>query len=339
MSKLFFEVFPTLVVNEEMKKLLSEMEITRVSANRSKTSIRIYLFGSHLIHKANIFQLEKDISNQLFPSRHMDIKIVEKFQLSSQYTAEKLLHIYEDSIADELKNYSLLLYNVYRNGKMNFTDERSMQLVLEDTIIARERSDELVRILEKIFCERCGMDLIVQLSFEKPKESSRIKNADLIIEQEIKNVVRMSAFSTKPSDNGEETEHEEKALPEKSAKEPVKNQTAKVPEKKPEFKKEFRNKRDSYSSRRSDNPDVVYGRDFDDEVITIDKIVGEMGEVAIRGQVISLDTREIRNEKTIIIISVTDFTDTIVLKIFSRNEDVPELLESIKKDQRSNDDR
>ena len=331
MSKLFFEVFPTLVVNEEMKKLLSEMEITRVSANRSKTSIRIYLFGSHLIHKANIFQLEKDISNQLFPSRHMDIKIVEKFQLSSQYTAEKLLHIYEDSIADELKNYSLLLYNVYRNGKMNFTDERTMQLVLEDTIIARERSDELVRILEKIFCERCGMDLIVQLSFEKPKESSRIKNADLIIEQEIKNVVRMSAFSTKSSDNGEETENEEKTLPEKSAKEPVKNQTAKVPEKKPEFKKEFRNKRDSYGSRRSDNSDVVYGRDFDDEVITIDKIVGEMGEVAIRGQVISLDTREIRNEKTIIIISVTDFTDTIVLKIFSKNEDVPELLESIKK--------
>ena len=141
----------------------------------------------------------------------------------------------------------------------------------------------------------------------------------------------MSAFSTKPSDNGKETENEEKALPEKNAKEPVKNQTAKVPEKKPEFKKEFRNKRDSYSSRRSDNPDVVYGRDFDDEVITIDKIVGEMGEVAIRGQVISLDTREIRNEKTIIIISVTDFTDTIVLKIFSKNEDVPELLESIKK--------
>lgn len=175
MSKLFFEVFPTLVVNEEMKKLLSEMEITRVSANRSKTLIRIYLFGSHLIHKANIFQLEKDISSQLFPSRHMDIKIIEKFQLSSQYTAEKLLHIYEDSIADELKNYSLLLYNVYRNGKMNFTDERSMQLVLEDTIIARERSDELVRILEKIFCERCGMDLSYNCLLKNQKRAAGSK--------------------------------------------------------------------------------------------------------------------------------------------------------------------
>ena len=49
----------------------------------------------------------------------------------------------------------------------------------------------------------------------------------------------------------------------------------------------------------------------------------------IRGKILSVDTREIRNEKTIIIFSVTDFTDTIVLKIFARNDDVPELLKEI----------
>ena len=49
----------------------------------------------------------------------------------------------------------------------------------------------------------------------------------------------------------------------------------------------------------------------------------------IRGKILSVDTREIRNEKTIIIFSVTDFTDTIVLKIFARNDDVAELLKEI----------
>ena len=34
MPKRFFDVFPTLEVNEEMKKLLTEMEVTRVSMNR-----------------------------------------------------------------------------------------------------------------------------------------------------------------------------------------------------------------------------------------------------------------------------------------------------------------
>lgn len=77
--------------------------------------------------------------------------------------------------------------------------------------------------------------------------------------------------------------------------------------------------------KKSDNPDVIYGRDFEDEPIAIEKIVGEMGEVTIRCQVMTLETREIRNEKTIVIMSVTDFTDSIVLKIFTRNDQLQEL--------------
>ena len=79
------------------------------------------------------------------------------------------------------------------------------------------------------------------------------------------------------------------------------------------------------------NPDVIYGRDFEDETIEIEKIDGPIGEVIIRGKILSVDTREIRNEKTIIIFSMTDFTDTIVLKIFARNDDVKDLLEEIDK--------
>ena len=41
--------------------------------------------------------------------------------------------------------------------------------------------------------------------------------------------------------------------------------------------------------------------------------------------------REIRNEKTILIFPVTDFTDSIVVKMFLRNEQVPEVTESVKK--------
>lgn len=56
-----------------------------------------------------------------------------------------------------------------------------------------------------------------------------------------------------------------------------------------------------------------------------------MGEVVIRGQIMTLDTREIRGEKTIIIMSVTDFTDSIVLKIFTKNENLPELMGDLKR--------
>ena len=59
-------------------------------------------------------------------------------------------------------------------------------------------------------------------------------------------------------------------------------------------------------------------------------MVGEMGEITIRGKVISFETREIRNEKTIIMFAITDFTDTIMVKMFTRNEQLPEILSEVK---------
>ena len=57
----------------------------------------------------------------------------------------------------------------------------------------------------------------------------------------------------------------------------------------------------------------------------------EMGEVIIRCQVMDVEAREIRNEKTILIFPVTDFTDSITVKMFLRNEQVPEIKEHVKK--------
>ncbi|MBO5302654.1 MAG: PolC-type DNA polymerase III [Lachnospiraceae bacterium] len=313
MSKLFFEVFPTLVVNEELKKLLSEMEITKVSANRSKTAIRIYLLGSHLIHKANIFHLEKEIEKQLFPNQRMEINIIEKYQLSAQYTAETLMDIYKGSIEEELRVYSLLLYNIFRSAKIEFEDGKRVKLTLPDTMLARERADELICILEKIVCERCGLDFIVNLSYEKPKGSSRIKNADLIIQQEIQNVVRMAAIGKADEQTAEEQPQN----------------TEKTPEKIPEKTVEKKPRRDFF--KKSDNPDVIYGRDFEDEIVSIDTIIGEIGKIAVRGQVLKVETNEIRNERTIVIITITDFTDTINVKVFVGNDNLPELLDNIGK--------
>ena len=101
------------------------------------------------------------------------------------------------------------------------------------------------------------------------------------------------------------------------------------PKQKFEKRGEFRRKFESDNGKKSMNPDVIYGRDFEEESMEIEKIDGPIGEVVIRGKILSVDTREIRNEKTIIIFSVTDFTDTIVLKIFAGNDDVPELLKEI----------
>lgn len=193
MSKTFFEVFPALALQEDMQKLLSGIEVTKVSANRQKTAVRISICGRHLIPKPDIFRLEKEIVKQLFPNQRVEVKIIEKFMLSEQYCAESLMDIYGESIAQELNAYSRLLYSVYRNAQISFVGKNRMKLTLEDTMLAKERADELVHILEKIFCERCGVDFIADVSFA-PKKEERRKQSDYMIEQEIRQTVRMAAM-------------------------------------------------------------------------------------------------------------------------------------------------
>ncbi len=339
MPKRFFDVFPTLEVNVEMKKLLTEMEVTKVAMNREQTALRVYLLGTRLIHTNNIRALEKSIEEQIFNGKMMSVKIIEKYQLSGQYNARTLMDIYKDSVITELKEFSLMEANLLKNSEMEFVDDSHLNLTLENTIIAQTRSHEIVEFLEKVFCERCGMDLHVNLIFEEPKESKYRKNSELQMQMEIQNIIKRVGHKLNEEEGTESpTEHSEEKTT--SGGEAVKKQQdvtkiakndAKVPvdagkiAKKPyeSVRREFR--------KKSDDPDVIYGRDIgDDETIAIEKIVGEMGEVTIRCQVMTLDTREIRGERTIVIISVTDFTDSIVIKIFSKNEERDELLEGLK---------
>ncbi len=352
MAKLFFEVFPTLKITGEMSALLKETEITKVASNSTQNALRIYLESTRLIPKPEIYHIEQEIRQQLFPHKEVAVKIIEKFNLSSQYTPEKLMAVYRESILEEIRNYSVLLYNLMRCSKMEFDREDHMILTLEDTIVATERSNELIDILEKIICERCGLKLMIESQYEKPAENNYLKSADSQIETEVAHIVaRTAAARTQNTDGMEqpaikEAEVQRNAEAAKTEKVPAvqeKNQTTgaegtgAVPAAgKNNFSggKDFKGK-SSFQRRdfvkKSDNPDVIYGRDFEEDAIPIETIVGEMGEVVIRGQIMTLDTREIRGEKTIIIMSVTDFTDSIVLKIFTKNENLPELMGDLKK--------
>ena len=124
----------------------------------------------------------------------------------------------------------------------------------------------------------------------------------------------------------EERKEEVKNTEKKSAKQVGSGEkTPRTKGKNEKFSSDFRR-----SVKRSDNPDVLYGRDFEDEALPLETVQTEMGEVCIRGQIMSLEKREIRNEKTIIIFSITDFTDSITVKMFARNDQVEEITEGVK---------
>ena len=347
MAKGFLEVFPDLHMTTEMEELLKLVDVERVSSTRDRSSIRIYIVSQRLIHKKNIYDLEKGIREQLFPGKKLTIKIVEKYRLSGQYTPQKLFQVYKDSLLMELKHYSIIEYNILRRAECTFPQENILRMTVEDNAVFREKTSELKRILEKVFHERCGLPVDVIYEYIPVKENQESRQRETQIQREIND--RLVALADKLGDGAdaaapvkkEETAHSARiagagnggnaapAVKTASGGAGAGASAAFGANGGGEWKKPFSKDRKFGGSyqKKSDNPDVLYGRDFDDEFISIRDIAGEMGEVTIRGQIINTDSRLLKSGKTIVIFDVTDFTDTITVKLFAREE----MLEDINK--------
>ncbi len=351
MEKSFFEAFPNLKLDGVRKDLFEQVVVERITTTKRKDLLRIYIRSGRLIEKEHIYSVEKEIKNQFFPREYMVIKIYEKFVLSEQYNPEKLMELYRESILTEIRGCDHMLYTMFRQADVQFPEENVMELVLEDSVIAKSKEDELVGILDKVLNERCGFQVKFQTAYKEAQTGKYREDDELRIRKIVEGIsMRFGGAVVRGNDvvaAAEETappvtlEVQSIVDPAKMTVSAKQKETTAAPktagktyEKKTYEKKTHEKK--SYGSlqkralKRSDNPNVIFGRDFEDESINIEEIWGEMGEVTIRGKVRALETREIRNERTIVSFEITDFTDTIKVKMFVHNEQLAELTGDLK---------
>ena len=337
MNKKFFEVFPTLKVKDDMRLLLQDVEVSKVTTNSNRDFVRIHIESAHLLQKKMIYRVESMVKEQLFGKNRLQIEVKEQYHLSAQYTPENLLNEYLDSILEELGTESVVERSMMQSATWSFDTENVLRLQLTDTIVAKGKKEHLVHYLERIFAERFCCPIEVHVTYKKAKDS-KLKYNDQKIQQEVEAILEHTAavreenagqeVEASDEDKKKETKKEEKkaAAVQKSASKPMTGGKGK------KFSGNFGKKeRFSPFKRNPDDPNLLYGRDFDDDPIELSTVVGEMGEITFRGKVIEFDTREIRNEKTIVMFAVTDFTDTIMVKMFVRNEQLPDVLGDIKK--------
>ena len=138
-EKEFLDVFPHLKVDAELEALLGAVKVMKVAVNPQKDCLRVYIMSSQWIHKKHIYHLEEAIREQFFENANLRVKIIEKFRLSRQYTPENFMEVYRPSILLELKRYSMLEYNLFATADISFPEPETMELVMTDSVIARER--------------------------------------------------------------------------------------------------------------------------------------------------------------------------------------------------------
>ncbi|MEZ3477150.1 MAG: PolC-type DNA polymerase III [Lachnospiraceae bacterium] len=342
MEKKFFEAFPNLELGGVQKDLFEQTMVERITATKRKDLLRVYFRSERLIQKELVYAVEKEIKKQFFPREDIHIKLYERFALSGQYNPEKLMELYRDSILMEIKECDHMLYTMFRQADLHFPEESVMELVLEDSVIAKSKEDELVGILDKVLNERCGFQVKFQTAY-KEAAASKYKEDDALRIRRIVEVIS-SRFGGNAEASSVEMPNDMPndmpvgmpiKMPQSTSPAAEKPKSAaaakqKTPAASGRFEKGTDRSMQRRALKRSDNPNVIFGRDFEEESINIEEIWGEMGEVVIRGKVRALETREIRNERTIVSFEITDFTDTIKVKMFVHNDQLAELTADLK---------
>ena len=102
-EKTFFEVFPTLRADGELKNVVSGCGSEKDHDQFYTRILHIHMVSHHLIPKKVIWKMEQSIKEQLFGTASVAIQIEEFYVLSELYTLETLLAEYKESLVLELE--------------------------------------------------------------------------------------------------------------------------------------------------------------------------------------------------------------------------------------------
>ena len=322
MTKPFFEVFPGLQLTGELSDLFEETEVARIAVNRERSKYAISVESGHLIHRRAVDAMQETLADRISQGSEVTVYIREQYHLSDQYTLPRLMEEYGDSIAWELWQISPVSGSIFRDARLSFPSEHVLELSLEDSCLTRSRGERIRSYIEQILRERCGLEARVELNYHEPSAVRRRDTDEAAREeQERQREARqvLDALTLEEEMNPKETEEDPEDA-EKRAGEKTVQKTAPAAEHTPSAERGGKKKKETFQRgiRRSEDPGVIYGRSIrDDADIThMEDIVGEIGEVTIRGQILSAEFRDIRGDKSIAKFVMTDFTDSIAVKLF-----------------------
>ncbi len=283
-----------LISDEKLAELFNQAVIERVKLGMGEKKLSIYILSRRLLQYKDVERLKKELEKH-FPPSECTLEIKVRFALSEQYTPQAILENYWESILAEAKqSLGMLGYSILKEAQWQLKENELVLIVPLSPFISK--SENILRkYLQNILQERFNLPLEVTFSYLKTAKVRKITPV-----------------------------YQPKAKTESMA--PLKEQTAKT-EEKPQEKPE---EKPAKKKRANDDPNLVYGRTFDGEATPISEITDTIGEVIVRGKVFLLETRELRNEKTLAIFAVTDFTDSINCKVFLEKEQKDEFLEKVK---------
>lgn len=307
-AKKLKDAFPNLVLNQKLSRIADIINIRKVCLNKHEHVLNIYVESHQWIHRAHLDKLEILIKKQLFDEYRIDVIIHEKFLLSTQYTPKAFFDDYKQSMVYELDKKSPIAAHIFNDATVTFDDSEAV-LLIRGCGLFENIGSSLLDFLEESLRKKGGFDVKCRLSYSEETKDRDYIEEDNLLRSKIDDIVSHALFRN---------EEEAGAVVEKKAE-------ADDKEKKSDENKSVSKKQENVDS------DIIYGNDIKDEAMPIDSIDESSGIVVIRGEVLSVEMKELRNGKTLFIFAITDYMDSISVKMFLEPEKAADLSKELKK--------
>ncbi len=319
-SKPFKEVFPSFQIPEDLDFAMSHTEVDKVVLKEHTDELVIYTRSKYLLSKGKVNKIAYEIKRQLFDKTRIFVRIEDSYNLPSSYTLEQVLKEYWNSILEETGRVGHLEQRLVGRASWAAFDS-VLFITLEDTFLSRNKEKWVIKFFTDLMKRRFQMTIDVRIRYQ-PLEDDRLQQSmihrlGLEVEQVMEQIQESSADSREGKD-GKQNGKEEK------------NTEGRRGGYRGNYYEERARQKAFRRTRPSRDPDVIYGRDCSGELVPLLEVTDEIGQIVVRGQIRALDLREIKRERTIVSFQITDFTDSIIGKIFIANDKLPDLLEEFR---------
>lgn len=170
MTKKFQEIFKELRLNETLNDYFSEGIIEEMFIARGTNILNIVMTLGNIVHPKFINELEKEISLFLSSEDNINVKIHEQFLLSYDLTLLELYEFYKDS----------LLYQIRKISPICCVKLEKAETIIEDNIIKYVLEEQVNRHFEdvkakeeiiKIFRNKFNIQLEIEIIKAEEKDS------------------------------------------------------------------------------------------------------------------------------------------------------------------------
>ncbi len=298
-----------------IKNTFDEIDVERFIVSTTKSTAQFIIKLDPAVPWRSVRTLEKELNLFFMKEAGVNLVVQEKYKAEGIPTG-RIFNTYRSSMFEELKDGSAvdcLLFDGVR-----FDEEKdAFRASFCDSAIDRIYGERLKEYIIKVFRERFDRDVRAEFDYSVEVKDSNL--ADLI---EYDEKIRKSKEKSTQKDAGKENGKEEKT-PEPKQESRTNAGKAAKPVDYAKFRK----------PKLPPDPNLIFGKNFDGNIVPISSVNDEIGDVIVSGKAFASEMKEIQKiGKVLFTFTLTDFTDSIRVKLFMTPESYSDFKELYKDD-------